>query len=41
MAGILGRQERVILLIDFDHPMRLPGHMVHKSFIWLMKFTAF
>ncbi|MGB0504637.1 MAG: aspartyl/asparaginyl beta-hydroxylase domain-containing protein [Pikeienuella sp.] len=34
-------EERVILLFDFDRPMRLPGRILNKTFLWLMKFTAF
>jgi beta-hydroxylase len=34
-------EERVILLFDFDRPMRLPGRLLHRTFLWLMKFTAF
>jgi ornithine lipid ester-linked acyl 2-hydroxylase len=33
--------ERVILLIDFDRPMRWPGRLVNKAFLTLMKFTAY
>ena len=34
-------EERVILLFDFDRPMRYWGRMVNKTFIALMKHTAF
>ena len=34
-------EERVILLFDFDRPMRWWGRTVNRSFIGLMKFTAF
>lgn len=34
-------EERVILLFDFDRPMRPLGRLVSKSFIRLMKLTAF
>lgn len=34
-------EERVILLFDFDRPMRFWGRFVNKSFLMLMKFTAF
>lgn len=33
--------ERVILLFDFDRPMRFWGRVVNNSFLGLMKFTAF
>jgi ornithine lipid ester-linked acyl 2-hydroxylase len=33
--------ERVILLFDFDRPMGLVGRVVNKSFLTLMKFTAY
>ncbi len=34
-------EERVILLFDFDRPMRALGRAVNNSFIRLMKLTAF
>jgi beta-hydroxylase len=34
-------EERVILLFDFDRPMRFWGRLVNTTFIGLMKFTAF
>jgi ornithine lipid ester-linked acyl 2-hydroxylase len=34
-------EERVILLFDFDRPMSLTGRVVSKSFLSLMKLTAF
>jgi aspartyl/asparaginyl beta-hydroxylase (cupin superfamily) len=34
-------EERVILLFDFDRPMRFWGRFVNNSFIRLMKLTAF
>lgn len=34
-------EERVILLFDFDRPMRWPGRVVSAAFIRLMKFTAY
>ncbi|MEM6439134.1 MAG: aspartyl/asparaginyl beta-hydroxylase domain-containing protein [Pseudomonadota bacterium] len=34
-------EERVILLFDFDRPMRLGGRMLNKLFLSLMKLTAF
>ncbi len=34
-------EERVILLFDFDRPMRWPGRLVNAGFIKLLKFTAF
>ena len=35
------QEERVILLFDFDRPMRFWGRAVNKMFIALMKHTAF
>ena len=34
-------EERVILIFDFDRPMRAPGRALLKFFIRIMKFTAF
>ncbi len=34
-------EERVILLFDFDRPMRWRGRMLNNLMLWLMKFTAF
>lgn len=34
-------EERVILLFDFDRPMRLWGRFLNTTFLNLMKFTAF
>ena len=34
-------EERVILIFDFDRPMRKPGQVFLHFCIWLMKFTAF
>lgn len=34
-------QDRVVLLFDFERPMRLPGRLVHRTLVWLMKRTAF
>ena len=34
-------EERVILLFDFDRPMRFWGRTINRTFIGLMKFTAF
>ena len=33
--------ERVILIFDFDRPMRWPGRVFLRFCIWMMKFTAF
>jgi len=33
--------DRVVLLIDFDRPMRIWGRMLHKSFLALLKLTAY
>lgn len=33
--------ERVVLLFDFDRPMRLGGRLLNKLFLRLMKLTAF
>jgi ornithine lipid ester-linked acyl 2-hydroxylase len=34
-------EERVILLFDFDRPMRFWGRAVHRGFLQLLKFTAY
>ena len=34
-------EERVILLFDFDRPMRLGGRFLNQAFLKLMKLTAF
>lgn len=34
-------EERVILLFDFDRPMRFWGRLVNNTFLGLMKLTAF
>lgn len=34
-------EQRVVLLFDFDRPMRLPGRMVSKSLLWALKKTAY
>ena len=34
-------EERVILLFDFDRPMKFWGRFLNKSFLQIMKFTAF
>lgn len=34
-------EERTILLVQFDRPMRLPGRLFSKVFIGLLKLTAF
>lgn len=34
-------EERVILLFDFDRPMRFWGKLISKAFLEAMKFTAF
>ena len=34
-------EERVILLFDFDRPMKFGGRFLNKLFLFLMKFTAF
>jgi len=33
--------DRVVLLIDFDRPMRIWGRVLHKSFLALLKLTAY
>ena len=33
--------ERVILLFDFDRPMRFWGRLLNKSFVSLLKLTAY
>jgi aspartyl/asparaginyl beta-hydroxylase (cupin superfamily) len=34
-------EERVILLFDFDRPMKLAGRVLNKTFLQVMKLTAF
>ena len=34
-------EERVILLFDFDRPMKWYGRALNATLLWLMKFTAF
>jgi len=34
-------EERVILLFDFDRPMKLAGRVLNKTFLNVMKLTAF
>lgn len=34
-------EERVVLILDFDRPMRLGGRLVNKTFISLLKLTAY
>jgi len=34
-------EERVVLIFDFDRPMRLPGRMVGKLLSWGIKRTAY
>ena len=34
-------EERVVLLLDFDRPMRWPGRALHKGFIALIQQTAY
>ncbi|MEP1229484.1 MAG: aspartyl/asparaginyl beta-hydroxylase domain-containing protein [Litorimonas sp.] len=34
-------EERVILLFDFDRPMKFWGRFMNKAFLQIMKFTAF
>jgi beta-hydroxylase len=34
-------EERVILIFDFDRPMRFWGRQFHHLFVWLLKFTAY
>ena len=34
-------EERVVLILDFDRPMRLAGRLLNKTFIALLKFTAY
>ena len=34
-------EERTVLLIQFDRPMRLPGRLFSKAFVGLLKLTAF
>jgi beta-hydroxylase len=34
-------EERVILLFDFDRPMRLPGRLLNRAFVTLLKLSAY
>ena len=34
-------QERVVLIFDFDRPMRLPGRLTNKALMWAIKRTAY
>ncbi|MGI9492342.1 MAG: aspartyl/asparaginyl beta-hydroxylase domain-containing protein [Geminicoccaceae bacterium] len=34
-------EERTVLLLQFDRPMRLPGRLFSKAFVALLKLTAF
>lgn len=34
-------EERTVLLLQFDRPMRLPGRLFSKAFVGLLKLTAF
>jgi len=34
-------EERVVLLFDFDRPMKWSGRALNKFFLWLIKFSAF
>ena len=34
-------EERVVLLFDFDRPMRPMGRALHKFFVWAIKRTAY
>ena len=34
-------EERTVLLMQFDRPMRLPGRLFSKAFVGLLKMTAF
>jgi len=34
-------EERVILLFDFDRPMRWSGRAMNRVFLWLIRFSAF
>ncbi len=33
--------ERIILIFDFDRPMRLPGRLAHRALMWGIKRTAY
>ncbi|MEQ1525107.1 MAG: aspartyl/asparaginyl beta-hydroxylase domain-containing protein, partial [Aestuariivirga sp.] len=35
------KEERVILLFDFDRPMRFWGRLVNSTFVRLLKLTAY
>jgi len=34
-------EERVILLFDFDRPMRWTGRLMNRAFLWAIRFSAF
>ncbi|MGR8918046.1 MAG: aspartyl/asparaginyl beta-hydroxylase domain-containing protein [Gammaproteobacteria bacterium] len=34
-------EERIVLLFDFDRPMKLPGRVLSASMLWLLKRTAY
>lgn len=34
-------EERVVLLFDFDRPMKLSGRLLNRFFLWAIKFSAF
>jgi ornithine lipid ester-linked acyl 2-hydroxylase len=34
-------EERIVLIFDFDRPMRLPGRIVNKALMWGIKRTAY
>jgi len=34
-------EERVVLVFDFERPMKWPGRMLNRLMLWLLKFTAF
>jgi len=34
-------EERVVLLFDFDRPMKWSGRLLNRFFLWAIKFSAF
>ena len=34
-------QERIVLIFDFERPMRLPGRLVNRALMWGIKRTAY
>ena len=34
-------EERIVLIFEFDRPMRLPGRLVNRALMWGIKRTAY